>query len=341
MTETKGTARIEKWYRKIGTISVGAVLFLILVGGIVRSTGSGMGCPDWPKCFGLWVPPTEVGQIPATFFEQHPEYSSQTFNVAQTWTEYINRLVGALIGLFMFATAVLSLGYIKKDRRIFLLSTAGLLLTGFEGWLGKLVVDKNLAGGMVTTHMFVAILIVMVVISAVYLSYTRKPGFTSPQGISFGNNLLGFAVIVLTIGQILIGTQVREGVDEVGAAMGFAGRETWLSQSGFFFSIHKIFWAVVAAGIVVWLKNLFAVAKGNKFVRWMGIIILVTLALEVVLGISLTAFDLPPTLQPAHLLIANLMFGAQFSLLIYCARLERFAKPKMSSGNFQAAHIDS
>jgi heme a synthase len=126
-----------KRFRNIGVITVVAVYFLILVGGIVRSTGSGMGCPDWPKCFGSWVPPTDVSQLPDDYLEiykeqrveknrklagyldkmgfekvsqeifAHPnQYTETEFNVTKTWIEYLNRLVGVVIGILIFLTVL-------------------------------------------------------------------------------------------------------------------------------------------------------------------------------------------------------------------------------------------
>ena len=321
------TASIEKKYRRVGTLSIVAVLFLILVGGIVRSTGSGMGCPDWPTCFGLLVPPTSVEEIPAQFFVDHPEYSSQEFNVYQTWTEYINRLVGALIGLFVLATAALSLVYFKKDRRIPLLSIAVVLLTGFQAWLGKVVVDKNLEGQYVTFHMLLAMVILAMLIVAVHLSKTwtrdKAPSFSIPGWV----NWLGAGVVLVTLVQTLIGTQVREEVDMIAESLSFQARETYVDLLGTSFSIHKVFWFVVVAGMIVWVRTLFKHMGDNRVVKLLSAAMMIGVALEVLFGILLANFALPPVLQPAHLLIGSLIFAAQFALFIYVVRIERMGAP--------------
>ena len=58
-------------FKRLSFTTLIAVYFLILVGGVVRSTGSGMGCPDWPKCFGTWVPPTSVDQLPDNYEKEY------------------------------------------------------------------------------------------------------------------------------------------------------------------------------------------------------------------------------------------------------------------------------
>ena len=81
-------------------------LKLILAGGIVRATGSGMGCPDWPKCFGRWIPPTEFSQLPSNYREIYGAKlkGEVEFNAVKTWIEYANRLLGVLVGFFVFGT---------------------------------------------------------------------------------------------------------------------------------------------------------------------------------------------------------------------------------------------
>lgn len=324
------TAPIEKWYRRIGRVSVGVVLFLILVGGIVRSTGSGMGCPDWPKCFGLLVPPSEVSEIPAAFFEKHPDYQAIEFNAFQTWTEYLNRLVGALVGLVVFVTALLSLGYFRRDKRIPALSILAVLLTGFEAWLGKLVVDQNLAGGMVTIHMLVAMIILATLITAVYLADAhRKDHPPRPMRVSPGFVALSLAVVLLTLLQILIGTQVREEVDEIAVAMNNGARETWIEQLGTTYTLHKVIWILVAGAIVVWVRKLLQVAKGEPRIRFFAFVLLSGLVCEVLMGVLLGNFALPAVLQPLHLLLAALIFAAEYALAVNIIGIERFLHKEM------------
>ena len=78
---------------------------LIFVGGLVRVSGSGLGCPDWPKCFGRWVPPTNIEQIPA-------HIDSTAFNIVLAWIEYGNRTLGVIVGIsILLMTAIAAVSY--------------------------------------------------------------------------------------------------------------------------------------------------------------------------------------------------------------------------------------
>ena len=79
-------------YRRIAIITLVAVFFLILVGGCVRASCAGMGCPDWPTCFGQWIPPTHESQLPSNYQDIYADlgYAETRFNVLKTWTEYLS-----------------------------------------------------------------------------------------------------------------------------------------------------------------------------------------------------------------------------------------------------------
>ena len=137
------------------------VFLVILAGGVVRMTQSGMGCPDWPKCFGRWIPPVNASQLPPDFEKYLRQQDiDHSFNVYHTWIEYINRLLGALLGVFIFIHFIWSfIRFRKINKPVVILSFLLLLTVGFQGWLGKKVVDDNLAVVKVTIHMLVALVI--------------------------------------------------------------------------------------------------------------------------------------------------------------------------------------
>lgn len=297
-----------------------------------------MGCPDWPKCFGVWVPPTKLEDIPAAFFEnpKYKDFQAKTFDATQTWTEYVNRLIGALTGLLMVATAALSLGFWKRDRRIVWFSIGACLLTGFEGWLGKLVVERNLAGGMVTIHLLGAMLIMVLLIVANYLVAARMRA-TGPYARSGTSKLawLGAVVLVLTLAQLLIGTQVREGVDEMARQLGIMKRDGWLAPS-LFYSLHKVLWIVLVAALAVWLRQVLAELQGNATVRLLVWALLGAVACEVGFGVILAYFELPPYIQPLHMLFGNLIFAAVFSIWIHVLGIQRLFSKEGQDKTLQA-----
>jgi cytochrome c oxidase assembly protein subunit 15 len=279
-----------------------------------------MGCPDWPKCFGTWIPPTDVSQLPADYQEQYKDhgYGDMAFNVLKTWTEYLNRLLGVIVGLMVVLTFGASIPFFKIDKRIFYLSLAALVMILIQGFLGALVVRTNLHTGMITVHMVVALLIVALLIAAfmgVYAPVLRDDIAGIPAGKRALLKKLGAAVMLLLLVQIILGTQVRERVDEVMVELGAESDRTgWMSRLGTVYSIHRVFYYLLTAIIVWWvvrLKDFFAQVPAIR--KW-AIAMIAVLLVEVVLGIVLNHFALPPAIQPAHLLFASLLFSISFTL---------------------------
>lgn len=305
---------------RVGKITIGAVLFLILVGGIVRSTGSGMGCPDWPKCFGMIVPPTSEAQLPAdyqTIYKDHG-YGEAKFNVAKTWTEYINRLIGVVIGLLVFVTMILSFRFWKFDKLIVLAGVGGFLLTGFQGWLGAKVVDSNLDEFKITIHMLMALVILVVLVAGVIKAdkwkETIETANKGPLLPSWMTWLTAGLLITLTV-QILIGTQVRQNVDMVADSLGFDHRSEWVAALGAIFDLHQVFF-LVPTGLAIalaWFIHKHT-DKGNSF-RTQAMVLLAFLFTEVLAGAILGGMDIPAWTQPIHLFLASILFTINIWML--------------------------
>jgi cytochrome c oxidase assembly protein subunit 15 len=332
----------EKRFIRISFITICSLFLLILAGGIVRSTGSGMGCPDWPKCFDQWVPPTDVSQLPENYREQYLEKrlhknerfatllqkigdtetaqairndesikNTEEFNVANTYTEYVNRLIGALTGLFMLIMLFYSIPLMKQHLRVFLLSTVILILTFFQAWFGSIVVTTNLLAWTITVHMVLAIIILALVI---YTYSVVKYKYLEPVKVSIPNlriaSVITWISLALTMLQIVWGTELRESIDYYADFWKGTNRGAWVELTGFIFKLHRSFSIILMLLLIYstwYIRIHFGAIKRLRRFSSAAILILIV---QIASGIILANFALPQGLQPVHLLLSTLLIGA-------------------------------
>jgi cytochrome c oxidase assembly protein subunit 15 len=301
-------------FRRIGIITIFAVYLVILMGGIVRASGAGMGCPDWPTCFGQWIPPTEESQLPANYHEIYAErgYENTQFNPVKTWTEYTNRLVGVTIGFLIFLTAWSSRIYLKSDKTVFYLSLGSFFLVGFQGWLGSSVVASNLKPVVITLHMLLALVLVALLIYTIARS--QRDYFTQieTQLLPDKFKTVLIAAMIITLLQIVMGTQVREAVDFI--AREHIERQYWRDDFPIIFYIHRSFSSIILFTNAWLVWKIYQSADKKNLIFRSGLALIVLVVLAILAGVSLDRLGVPAIVQPIHLLVANLIFGVQFFL---------------------------
>lgn len=311
----------ERTFRWVSALTVAVVFLLILIGGIVRSSGAGMGCPDWPKCFDMWVPPTDVAELPANYQEIYAQrgYADTTFNAVKTWTEYLNRLFGVLTGLFIIANLVAAWRAYGRGRnkRVVLLSVLALIFVLIQGGVGAFVVFTNLHQGIITLHLLIALLIVFLLVAA--RLYAKPILEESQLAVLVKTRWQVLAVAGLMLIQIILGTQVREMLDVVSDSMGGEDKRAWLRSLGPVYGFHKNFWMVVTVG-VVYLVYVLQRDFNNPGFKNYGIFALLLTGAQVFTGVALNQFGLPAVPQALHIVFSSLAITALFALWLQLHR---------------------
>jgi heme a synthase len=321
------------------------VFLVILAGSVVRMTGSGMGCPDWPKCFGHFIPPTHAEQLiwqPNTsfkkgqmiivdeallvaqenivsgdefteeFWRKYDKHDYATFNPLHTWVEYINRLLGALSGIPVLLLFILSLMGIAKRPGIFALSLFSLIALGFVAWLGKVVVDGNLIPHSITYHMFGAIAVVLPLLAIGFLLKEEPVQSSIPANFKW----LACFVLLLSLVQIYLGTAVREQVDQLATV---TARENWIDNLDVFFLVHRSF------SIIILAANVWFIFLASRF-GWKHLLfnlLALLLGIEILAGVALNYLDFPAAAQPVHIVCAFGIVAVQFYLMLWVWRDSR------------------
>lgn len=347
--------KILKLYRRMGFLTCSSVFLLFLFGGLVRATGSGMGCPDWPKCFGLWAPPICECKLPANyqtlFLEKRlqkverfakvlngfgMEESAQrllsdpsiqvpeSFDPVRAWIEYINRLFGVLSGLFALFYLVLMVWNRKIIADGKLWGGIGFFLLLLNAWLGSLVVATNLLPGVVTVHFVLSFMCLF----AYMVSLHKAKSFSFP-----GDDLLDkkhwFFLWVMVFLIVMIGAWSREQVDLLrlkgelyanGDTEGFLGYGMLnVFAMDWIFAIHRYLPFLILAYAIWWMRKQSDenLLRVRELKGRFPLKILVSLcALQIGIGVVHIWFVIPAWAQVCHVVVASAIITYIFAVYL-------------------------
>ncbi len=318
------------------------IYLVVIAGSFVRITGAGMGCPDWPKCFGQYIPPTDEKVLPpdykdiyaskrgkkierfANFLEKigfsdvakkmrndKTMLIEQDFNAKKTWTEYINRLFGVLAGfgvLFIFVAVIRK----YRSKKMVLLATSNLVILVIQAWFGSIVVATNLVPWTITLHLFLALVIIILqLLLVIEVSGSQSKKLIATSKIKS----FVWIVLIITFVQLFLGTQVRESIDFL-VKQGYS-RQYWVNHLGVPFFIHRSFsWIVlIGMGYMFWLNKK---SENLKIISTAFYLLI----LEILTGVLLAYADMPGLVQTSHLLFATVLFGVLFTTAIRFGKRE-------------------
>lgn len=310
-----GMQRGLNGFQKLALATTIATYLLIMVGGFVRAAGAGLGCPDWPKCFGYWLPPGEAGQIAAKGFDP------ALFNPTLMWIEYGNRIIGVIVGFLILATAVVAVRRYRTTPRVLWPTIAAFVLVLFQGWLGGKTVELDLKGWIVTLHLILALVIVMVLLYATVCAFFEggQPLANLPAKrrriASLGKVVIGLSLVQLTLGAL-----VRGHIDDVSSKSGLP-RAQWVAQVGTVDHLHRTGALILTLAVVGLAWIVLRTRDLHPWLHRMAWASVGLLAIQVAAGIGLAYAALPPPLQTIHIIVGTLLIGALTTLVLLAYRL--------------------
>ena len=276
---------------------------LVFAGGIVRVAGAGLGCPDWPKCFGRWLPPTNINQLP-DFIDP------VKFNFVLAWIEYGNRLLGVIMGALILITFFIALKYFRNSNKIFLPILTAFVLTLIEGWLGGVLVKSMLNPITITLHLVLALIIIgLLIYASMHAHYIRSP--LAERESKYPNKLKVFVIvlIVITLVEIILGTEIRAGLDISRKNNPMVDSYFLLKMLGSFKYIHSIL-GIALIWIVYMIKKYVSLSDNPSQIMNLSVSSIIFLILfQLIIGESLVFLRVEPLLQLFHLWGASLILG--------------------------------
>lgn len=288
-----------RWFRGLLVATAGMTYLLIVIGGIVRITGSGLGCPDWPTCYGQWIPPMRMDAI----------------------LEYTHRLAASFTSPLILACAVVAWWRYRPVKLISAPLLAVVALLGIQGLLGGIVVLLETPPDLVALHMGNALLIQAAIILPAVVAHqmVTRPGIALKlafQG-SFARLTLWTLVVifaVLVTGAIVVGTR------STFACLGWplcSGQlipsqlHAWIQMG------HRALVAVAAVMVVaVTLKARRLKAVSSRTIRLTANLAAGLFFTQVIIGALKVNLIFPTVLMGMHVAVAAAVWAALIALAV-------------------------
>ena len=301
------------WLQGLSAATLVCVFILVVIGGVVRVTGSGLGCPDWPLCYGRLLPPAEYTAI----------------------IEYTHRFVASVIvSPLVIATAVVALASYRNHRPVWLPAAISVPLLLIQGLLGGITVLTELPGGIVALHLGTALALLAVcllIMIAAFRSPTARPAGAPPDaatattGAAAGYHRWALAGALGVYAVIITGALVTA-MDATGACI------TWPLCQGQAFPMHHLsavhmfhrYAAAILGALLIYAAWRTIAAAGAEragpgragSLRWLAWLTLATFAAQIIIGAFTIWMDFQPHWRAFHLTAATAVWTAAAAMAI-------------------------
>lgn len=272
------------------TVTAAATLVLIAMGGVVRATDSGLACPDWPACYGQWIPPADLNM----------------------WLEHSHRLWAGIVGLSIAWLAGWTALRYRHRPALWRLSLAALMLVLVQAALGAAVVLLQLRAALVTLHLGLSLLVVACLIVIAVMARPAGARLTNGRASARRMGRWALAVSLVVFAQALLGSQATG----QGAAYVFNAVPIWLADDSWtgdarewLHVAHRVGGYLVAAVVIVFALAVRRLRRDDLaapgWVGWLPWLAVGLVAVQVALGLTNVLTRAAVASAIAHLVVAS------------------------------------
>ena len=322
-------------YRKATLFTLILALLVIVLGSYVRLSDAGLGCPDWPGCYGQAI----VGSDPEFKVLAESSFPDSPLNISKAWKEMTHRYVAGFLGLVILVLALMA--WTQKQCRAAAITSTSLLLifVGLQAALGMWAVTMKVMPVIVTGHLLLGF-ITFWLIFWIYLRVNPKIELARQHGGAGPKGLAIIAMLVLFL-QIILGGWTSTNyaamacsdfprcngswlpaVDYLSALNFFSGLETGYSGVLSFDGQVAVHWMHRAGALLSFALLTFLMLRATsehcvKPVRKAGLILSLLLLLQILLGVFSVKLELPLWIAVAHNAVAALLMLPLLAISFY------------------------